>query len=418
MLTKGFVDRLFATSTIQRWTDHIRPMDLTALGKHAHMLVIAWVIGKRAERTEGWDVDWDYLIKGSLFELLRFSVLTDIKSQVLKEIRSNEDDKKKLDEYIVGELQKSLSGMPIELIDGMPDYYADIHGEASRWNAYKILRASSSLATMWEFILIEKSNPFLHDIKDTRQNIEAGVRQYQYIPAVLDLYERRNDLSRFTDLCGRLRFQLRWSQTPILPPRPVLDHELIVAYLSYACVVDTAKRNKTNEKWRRYSAFFGALFHDLPEVLTRDIVSPVKHGANIDGIIARIENNWFEKTISPMLPERLYREVKYFSIEEFENKEWPPEDWPDYLDLPKDGRTKTMHPGDIIKSCDKFAGFMEAYYSLTYGIKSDNLINAIYPNAKGETERRLLNKHGYDFGKLYTEYSDELRDKHKIHKAR
>lgn len=113
MITKEFVEQLFKTSTIQRWTDHIRPLDLTTLGKYAHMVTIAWVLGRRAEAeaNELWLIDWDYLIRSSLYELLRVSVLTDIKSPVLDEIRSNDDKWKRVNAAVLVELEKCLPGL-------------------------------------------------------------------------------------------------------------------------------------------------------------------------------------------------------------------------------------------------------------------------------------------------------------------
>lgn len=380
------------------------------------MLVIAWVIGRRAERTENWDVDWDYLIRGSLYELLRISVLTDIKAPVLEEIRSDDEDRKKLDEYVVKELTKSLKGCPAGLLDDLEDYYADNHGAASRWNSFKILRAASALATSWEFRLIEQANRHLYDIVETGQSIDASVRRHQYVPAVLDLYEGRNDLARFTDLCGRLRFQLRWSQTPIVPPRPVLDHELLVAYLAYACALDTPTGDDRKDYWRRYHACFGALFHDLPEVLTRDVIAPVKRRAQIDDVLKRIEEKQFNERIVPLLPERMHREIAYFAMDEFKDKPWPPEGWPAYLDKQDADRDKAPYPGKVIEACDKFAAFMEAFYSLSYGIRSDSLTGAVFPGDKESVaERKRLNK-GYSFEALYDECIAELETKHGITK--
>lgn len=414
MIPRAFVDRLYSTATVQRWTDHVRPLDLTALGKHAHMLVIAWVIGRRAERTEDWAIDWDYLVRGSLYELLRISVLTDIKAPILDEIRSSDEDRMKLDAYVVEELTKSLAGCPAGLLDDLDDYYAEKHSTSERWNAHKILKAASALATAWEFRLIEHANPHLHDIAETRQGIDASVRKHQYIPAVLDLYENRNDLARFTDLCGRLRFQLRWSQTPIMPPRPVLDHELLVAYLAYAAALDTPTDDATTDYWRRYHACFGALFHDLPEVLTRDVIAPVKRNAQIEGVLKRIEEKQFRETIVPLLPERMHREMAFFAMDEFENKPWPPIDWPPYLDPQDRARDGSPHPGKLIESCDKFAAFMEAFYSLSYGVRSDSLMGAVFPkDQEAVASRRKLDK-GYRFGQLYRECTAELASKHGI----
>ncbi len=292
----------------------------------------------------------------------------------------------------------------------MQEYYADCHATPERWNAYLILKAASALATAWEFRLIETSNPFLHDLAETKQHVMEGVRAFQYIPAVLDVHENRNDLGRFSDLCGRLRFQLRWSQTPILPLRPVLDHELLVGYLAYACMAKGRADVNSPEMWTRYHAFFGAVFHDLPEVLTRDIISPVKaiDGGAIGEIVSEIEQEWFERTFRPMLPKRLYHELRFLALDEFAQKKWPPTDWPTYLQHLDKNRDGAIHPGHVVEACDKFAGFMEAYYSFTFGVTSPNIRVAIYPSKEVQAKRDKMNAEAYDFGKLYETFTKAL----------
>lgn len=406
MISEQFVEQLFKTSTIQRWTDHIRPLDLTALGKHAHMLTIAWVLGRRAE-TESpdlWRIDWDYLIRGSLYELLRVSVLTDLKSPVQDELKKKPEIWKEINEYVVKVLHKKIPDLPEWFWTGMEKYFDDEHSNVERGNAHVIIRAASALATAWEFRIVEQANPFLRDLANTKTNVEETVRCYQYVPAVLDIHQNRNELGRFTDLCGRLRFQLRWSQTPILPTRPVLDHELVVGYLSYLQLAREETAYDSIDMWQRYHAFFGALFHDLPEVLTRDIISPTKTGVpGLDDVIAEIEGKWFEDMFMPMLPKRLYHELRFFAIGEFDEKKWPPADWPSYLEETNPSRTHTLHPGGIIKACDKFAGFMEAYYSCSFGVFSNDLFDAIEP--ENTSPRAELNKK-CNFGPLYSYFID------------
>lgn len=57
--------------------------------------------------------------------------------------------------------------------------------------------------------------------------------------------------------------------------------------------------------------------------------------------------------------------------------------------------------GKLIKSCDKFAAFMEASLSIKHGIKSEELRNAknkIYTDYKDE----IIN--GLDFGKIFESF--------------
>jgi putative hydrolase of HD superfamily len=186
-----------------------------------------------------------------------------------------------------------------------------------------------------------------------------------------------------------------------------------VAFLVYGCIADRETSLGSKDMWKRYHAFFGAMFHDLPEVLTRDIISPVKgiDGGIIGGIVNEIEKEWFKKTFEPILPKRLYHELSFFALEEFKMKKWPPNNWPTYLqDLDK-GRVGTRHPGPVVESCDKFAGFMEAFFSVSFGISSPNLLSALFPNKEGLEKRKELNSRVPQFRGLYEEYTKIIQKK-------
>jgi putative hydrolase of HD superfamily len=182
-----------------------------------------------------------------------------------------------------------------------------------------------------------------------------------------------NDLKDFINLIGQLRFQQRWAQTPRVPETTVAGHTLIVAILSYMITLEMDACDR-----RRYNAFFAGLFHDLPEVLTRDIISPVKSSVEgLGDLIKGIEEDQMEEVIYPMLPEKWGREIRYFTENEFDTRildggimrrvgqdelsgrynrdEWSPVD------------------GQVIEFCDKFAAYMEAYLSIKHGITSRNL---------------------------------------------
>ena len=54
---------------------------------------------------------------------------------------------------------------------------------------------------------------------------------------------------------------------------------LIVAITAYLCTIEM---EITPCEKRIYNNFFAGLFHDLPEVSTRDIISPVKSAADLE----------------------------------------------------------------------------------------------------------------------------------------
>lgn len=76
---------------------------------------------------------------------------------------------------------------------------------------------------------------------------------------------------------------------------------LVVAILGYFYSLKIKACDKRLE-----NNFYCALFHDLPESLTRDIISPVKYG--IDGlhdIINDYEMKLINERILPFVPEGL-----------------------------------------------------------------------------------------------------------------
>ena len=82
---------------------------------------------------------------------------------------------------------------------------------------------------------------------------------------------------------------------------------LVVAIFGYFYSIKVGANSKRLE-----NNFYCALFHDLPESLTRDIISPVKYG--IDGlneIISDYEMRLIEDKILPYIPQSFRDEFSY-----------------------------------------------------------------------------------------------------------
>jgi putative hydrolase of HD superfamily len=211
----------------------------------------------------------------------------------------------------------------------------------------------------------------------------------------------------FIDLCGQLRFQHRWAHIQRIPRTSVLGHMLIVAMLSYLCSLEL----KSPCKQRLHNNYFAALFHDLPEVLTRDIISPVKKSIErLDKtIIPNIEKDLLEERILPLLPKGLHDEMRYFYFEEehFENKILGTNDKIISTEMINEKYNLDEYSpidGEIIFCCDKLAAYVEAVLSIYHGIES-----RVLKEAKKEMQEEYKNKliGGINFGQLFEyEYSD------------
>jgi putative hydrolase of HD superfamily len=251
--------------------------------------------------------------------------------------------------------------------------------------ATRILDAAHLFASRWEFHLIRNLNQWDEEMDDIERNFREGLEAHLDLTGVKQLLEGPGTrLGRFAFTCGRLRFQKRWSQTPRIPETSVLGHMFIVACLAYffsiavgACPV------------RRHNNFYAGLFHDIPELLTRDIISPVKSSVQgIGDLIREYEGREIEHRLFSILDRSVYTELVdrlgyFLGIEvgsEFESTilqdgaarivswEQLQTQFNDDRFCPKDGH--------MLKICDHLAAFLEAYTALSNGITNAHLQQA------------------------------------------
>jgi putative hydrolase of HD superfamily len=368
MIKGGLIARLFEAASIQRWNDHVRPVEFTELDKQAHKIIIAYVLGKLEEYERQVAIDWRKLIEGGIFEFLHRVIMTDIKPPIFHKMMSEKGEQ--INELVLMKLHDDISAVKGGFSGKFESYL--FNKDYARFEK-RLLRAAHYLATNWEFQIIYHTAPFVYGIDKTKEEIENQIEDHYDLIGVQKISLRKKSFG-FIDLCGQLRFQQRWAQSPRIPKTSVLGHMLIVAMMSYLCSVEIDACHK-----RIYNNFFGGLLHDLPEVLTRDIVSPVKSSVEgLEDTIKRYEKIHLEERILPLLPSPMREEIVYFLEDEFLNK------------VVDEGRIRTglsheemvsrfnqdsFSPvdGQIIRACDKLAAFIEASLSIQHGIKSRHL---------------------------------------------
>ncbi|HED24042.1 MAG TPA: HD domain-containing protein, partial [Firmicutes bacterium] len=310
MIRKELLELLFEAASIQRWNDHIRPEHFTELDKQAHKMFYAFVLAKIEEADRGVKVDWQLLIEGGLFEFLQRIVLTDIKPPVYYRLMAEKGEQ--LNRWVLDQLQEKVCDLNGGMKQKMEEYY---FSTGINRLERRILKAAHYLATNWEFKIIYRLNEGLYGLEETRAAIANQIEEHYDLAGVQKLALGKKT-SNFLDLVGQLRFQQRWAQSPRVPKTSVMGHMLIVAMMAYFCSLEVKACPK-----RIYNNYFAGLFHDLPEVLTRDIVSPVKRSvAGLEEIIKDIENRQLEERIFPLLPSTWHRELKFFTDNEFASK--------------------------------------------------------------------------------------------------
>jgi putative hydrolase of HD superfamily len=366
---------IFDTANMHRWNDHLRTVELTELDKQAHKAAIAWVLGKYEERA-GAELDWTEIIEHSLFSFIQRSVMTDLKPQVFHRIISEKSEE--VNKYVLRCFDENVPDSDPEFRQRLEDY---LHSE-KRSKEDDIIRAAHYIATRWEFKTIYDANRSMFGIENTKKEIEEQIQQHRDLIGVKKQMADGKTFD-FIDLIGQLRFQQRWARTPRVPETTVLGHSLIVADMIFLNDLDRKAGGR-----QIYNNFYTALFHDLPEVLTKDVISPIK--VNVDGLthlLESYERELVESKIMPLVPPEWHEEIEFMVFEPFTDT---------------DGKFG-KRTGRDIKTCDLMAAYIEAMASRRSGISSKAL-------QEGEKElRKKLEANGSGIGaKKLIERLDEI----------
>ena len=350
---------IFDSANMHRWNDHLRTIELTELDKQAHKAAIAWVLGKYEETEGGARLDWGRIIERSLFSFIQRSVMTDLKPQVFHRVISEKFEE--VNRYV-------MSCFDADVPDAHPEFRARLEGYLWSEKGSKeddIIRAAHYLATKWEFKTIYDANRSMYGIEDTKREIDEQISQHEDLFGVR---RQREDGSTFDfiDLIGQLRFQQRWARTPRIPRTSVLGHSLMVADMIFLNDFDRGADAR-----QVYNNYYTALFHDLPEVLTKDVISPIK--ANVDGLahlLESYERELVRSKIMPLVPAAWHDEIEFMVYDPFTDA---------------DGGRFGRRTGRDIKSCDLMAAYIEARASRRYGISSKAM-----QDGEAELRKRLV----------------------------
>ncbi|WP_300155275.1 HD domain-containing protein [Solidesulfovibrio sp.] len=388
---KSLLQLLFAGSFMKRWNDKHRSMDLVEVDKQAHKMMVAWMLYERnsahLSRPEKLALGLE-IVEGGLFEYLYRLVITDIKPPVFYKIKANPDHYRQLTAWVLGQLEPRVRELGDDLWERLSAYLAVPESDAP---ARRILDAAHLYASGWEYSLIKRDNPWDDELLDIESSFTGGLARFSDLSGVPDLAAglfagKKTALGHFARLVGQLRFQTRWSQTPRIPETSVLGHMFLVAAYAYffSLAVDACPA-------RRLNNFFAGLVHDMPELLTRDIISPVKQSvAPLGGMIKEYEQAELERRVFSVLrtggcadlADRLGyllgMDVGSEFHESVRERDGVRRVSPD--ELHDSCNTDALDPKDgaLLKVCDSLAAFIEAYTALRNGITSDQLQQAVW----------------------------------------
>ena len=375
-MDKQLILKIFEGFSIQRWNDLIRPFDLVEMDKAGEKMVIAYMLGKYEEK-KGNHVDWKWMIYASLFDLLRKIALCDIKAPVQQMLKIEfTREYMRLDEWVLKQYKPLISDDA--LFSAFTIYVGQKAGSFALPQelvlSNRIYNAAHKYSTMRELEMLSVVNE-KERLSKIESELKADLQPYLDLEGLQKLMTRQKEFE-FLLKIEQLRFQTRWNQTPRVPATSVLGHCFFVAIMTLLLGRET---NPKMCERRVVNNYFSALFHDLPESVTRDIISPVKQATvALPTIVKKIEDEIVSKELIPLMDKSYVDEVIYYTSDEFSDRV-----------ILKDGTVKNVtwqelngkynneqhNPvdGKLVRICDHLSALMEADISIKHGITSSHL---------------------------------------------
>ena len=374
-MEKKLALKIFEGFSIHRWNDLIRPFDMVEMDKAAEKMVLAYIIGKY-EENKGKKIDWKWIIYASLFDLLRKIALCDIKApiqQMLK--RDYPNEYMRLNEWVLNQYKSLITDE--NLFSQFTIYIGQNAGSIPIPEELKlsvdVYNAALKYSSIRELEMISVVNE-KQRLSKIESELKSEIQPYLYLSGLQMLIMQQKPYE-FLLKIEQLRFQIRWNQTPRVPQTSVLGHCFYVAIMTLLLGRESNLGMCEN---RVVNNYFSALFHDLPESVTRDIISPVKQATDeLPSIVKKIEDEIVNRELVPLMEDFFVDEIIYYTSDEFSNR------------IQIDGKTQVVTweelnqkynseefkpiDGKLVRLCDHFSALMEADISIKHGITSSHL---------------------------------------------
>lgn len=249
-------------NNLHRWTSVITDDKYNELAKQALNCVTAYMLASFAEQ-RGNIVHWERFPKIALYRAFqKVYVYFDTGEHIINEICR------------IGNINKdAFNKATTEIIEELTtEEFSDFLSEGIGTYEMKIYRAATKIATLIE---LEEIAPVMNNPKEYREKsdeIRRSIERLSDVPGVEEFSDPNGELFKLLLKISKLRNQNRWAVQSYLVNCSVLGHLFDTGVFAYFIGLEQFEGNeKTATKM-----FHMGIFHDLAEVWTSDVPSPIK----------------------------------------------------------------------------------------------------------------------------------------------
>lgn len=346
MLTSGI--------SMKRWNNFPRIEDISHLDNVWFTLHIAMFLSYLEEKNDN-KVDKEFIIKKIIFNSIKILVLSDINSGTRNYIE-------KVDKDIFSQLEQKAYDYVFSF--GIEDYFKEdilkVINNKEKTLELSIILAARRYSSYKECLVNRKVFEEMYEIP--YKEIMSSLDQMRKELTSLDMLLKNPNYEKYLSNIRKLSHSLRWNQQKRMFPISVMSHLVLTTFLSY--VIGMIENNK----WWNLSIFemmFKALYHDIPEAITWDIITPTKKAVQwFEAILEEVERDMLEDYLFYYVWDEYEQFIKWYMLNPWTWKEWA-----------------------YVKSADVISALFEAKIEVNYG--STNFIE-IYRNIK-----RIVNTYDY-----------------------
>lgn len=278
--------------TTLRWNNLPRIEEFTILDNIGLRLHIALLLAK-IETSRGSQVDEELILKKILFSTFPKLILSDISYEFKKYITEINPDI--MDEVTRKAYDFLLSFDFSEEIKQDILSTLDTHSELED----RIVKTSRLYASYLETTY--NASVFEYDYRDSMRTLnQAIIQEKAKFHSFQELFED-NSYHKYLLLIRRLVHAKRWNQNKRKYPISVMAHLVIVAFIGYILQII---EQSNGDQFDLTLMLKRALFHDIPESITGDIITPTKRIVpHFKAILVEAEERMLEKNFFPIIPE-------------------------------------------------------------------------------------------------------------------
>lgn len=298
---------------ITRWSNFPRIEDISPLDNSGYVIHIALFLSHLEEKHTNIKIDKEYIIKKILFELFQSLIISDINSWTRNYISS-------IDSKVLEKINKKVIKyiLSFQWGDFIREDLKDVLYAKNKKIENDIIQVSKKYAWYNEALVNSKVYLFTYDLVLEEMNNFLDNHKKKLIS--LKILLENDDYKKYLSHIRRLSYCRRWLWTNRNYNVSVMSHLVLVTFISYILW------NIENQNWWNYDIYkmiLKSLYHDIPEAITWDIITPTKKSVDwFREILEKVELKMLNDYFFIYIDEEYREKIEKILLEPFEWIEW------------------------------------------------------------------------------------------------